>query len=447
MMNGKQALVKFTLPWALNKSKGFIMQKNKKLQWFPWLVCMLGALFYCYEYYLRIAPSVMTADLMRAFAISAAALGNLTAFYYYAYTPMQLPVGILMDRYGPRRLLVIAVLCCALGSYLFTQTSHISIAQFGRFMVGFGSAFAFVGVLKLSALWLAPERFAFMSGFATTLGMLGAVIGDISLSVMVSHLGWQRTIILAASAGLVLALVIYLIIPDRHRQNQYSKRPATTSYKELFMGLPPLLKNPQIWLNGIIGGLIYIPTTAFAELWGIPYLEQAYHYSKMDAASTISMIFLGWAVGGPLMGILSEKIRLRRLPMTLGSIVAAILIAIVLYVPNLSKLQVASILFIFGLFSSAQIIVFAISRENSSFELSGTVIALTNLFVMLSGVIFQPLIGIMLDMHWSGTKIHGVHHYTIADFQFALSILPIGLIIACILTLFLRETHCRVQLP
>lgn len=159
------------------------MQKNKKLQWFPWLVCMLGALFYCYEYYLRIAPSVMTADLMRAFAISAAALGNLTAFYYYAYTPMQLPVGILMDRYGPRRLLVIAVLCCALGSYLFTQTSHIGIAQLGRFLVGFGSAFAFVGVLKLSALWLAPERFAFMSGFATTLGMLGAVIGDISLSV------------------------------------------------------------------------------------------------------------------------------------------------------------------------------------------------------------------------------------------------------------------------
>lgn len=165
----------------------------------------------------------------------------------------------------------------------------------------------------------------------------------------------------------------------------------------------------------------------------------------MDAASTISMIFLGWAVGGPLMGVISEKIRLRRLPMTIGSIIAAILIAIVLYVPNLSKLQVASILFIFGLFSSAQIIVFAIGRENSSFELSGTVIALTNLFVMLSGVIFQPIIGVMLDKHWSGTKMQGVHYYNVADFQFALAILPIGLIIACVLTLFLRETHCRLQ--
>ncbi|MDF2867540.1 MAG: phtE [Gammaproteobacteria bacterium] len=421
------------------------MQKNKKLQWFPWLVCMLGALFYCYEYYLRIAPSVMTADLMRAFGISAAALGNLTAFYYYAYTPMQLPVGILMDRYGPRRLLVIAVLCCAVGSYLFTQTSHIGIAQFGRFIVGFGSAFAFVGVLKLSALWLAPERFAFMSGFATTLGMLGAVVGDISLSAMVSHLGWQHTIILAASAGLVLALVIYWLIPDRHRHNQYSRKPTTTSYKELFMGLPRLMQNPQIWLNGIIGGLIYIPTTAFAELWGIPYLEQAYQYSKMDAASTISMIFLGWAVGGPLMGIISEKIRLRRLPMTIGALVAAVLITIVLYVPNLSKLEVTALLFVFGIFSSAQIIVFAIGRENSSFELSGTVVALTNLFVMLSGVIFQPLIGVMLDKHWTGTKIQGIHSYNIADFQFALSILPIGLIIACVLTLFLRETHCKLQ--
>lgn len=419
-------------------------KKSIKLSWFPWFICMLGALFYCYEYYLRIAPSVMAADLMRAFGMSATALGNLAAFYYYAYTPMQLPVGIMMDRYGPRRLLVLAVLACTLGSYLFTQTSHIAIAQFGRFLVGFGSAFAFVGVLKLTTLWLPPERFAFMSGFATALGSLGAIGGDISLSIMVAHLGWQVTTQIAALAGLVLAVIIYLAIPSQPgRYNGNST--VSTTYRDLFRGFVQLLRNRQIWLNGIIGGLIYIPTTAFAELWGIPYLEQAYHYSKMDAAGTISMIFLGWVVGAPLMGLLSERIRLRRLPLTIGALVAALLITIVLYMPGLPKLVVGALLFVFGLFSSAQIVVFAIGRENSPFELSGTVIAVTNLFVMLSGVIFQPVIGILLDYRWDGLVVNGLHHYARADFQFALCILPIGLIMACILTLFLKETHAKLQ--
>lgn len=419
-------------------------KKSIKLGWFPWFICMLGALFYCYEYYLRIAPSVMAPDLMHAFGISATALGNLAAFYYYAYTPMQLPVGIMMDRYGPRRLLVLAVLACALGTYLFTQTSHIAIAQLGRFLVGFGSAFAFVGVLKLTALWLPPERFAFMSGFATALGSLGAVGGDISLSIMISHLGWQKTMHIAALAGLVLALIIFLVIPKKH--GQYNGKPTTAiTYSSLFKGLIELLRNRQIWLNGIIGGLIYIPTTAFAELWGIPYLEQAYHYSKMDAAGTISMIFLGWVIGAPLMGLVSERIRLRRLPLTIGALIAAILITVVLYLPGLPKLVVGALLFVFGVFSSAQVVVFAIGRENSPLELSGTVIAVTNLFVMLSGVIFQPAIGMLLDYHWDGLLINGLHHYSRADFRFALCILPVGLIMACMLTFFLKETHAKLQ--
>ena len=118
----------------------------------PWVICGLGALFYCYEYLLRISPSVMMSDLMQAYHINATVFGNLAAFYYYAYTPMQLPVGILMDRYGPRRLLTFACLACALGSYLFAHAFHIELAQIGRFMVGFGSAFAFVGVLKLATI-------------------------------------------------------------------------------------------------------------------------------------------------------------------------------------------------------------------------------------------------------------------------------------------------------
>src|ERR1700722_8240175 len=168
-----------------------VIRTPAKLTVLPWLVCGLGALFYCYEYLLRIAPSVMTADLMQAYHINATALGNLVAFYYYAYTPMQLPVGVLMDRYGPRRLLTFACLACALGSYLFAHAFHIEFAQFGRFMVGFGSAFAFVGVLKLATIWLPPRRFAMVSGLTTSLGMIGGMVGDIYLTSLVNQVEWR----------------------------------------------------------------------------------------------------------------------------------------------------------------------------------------------------------------------------------------------------------------
>ena len=122
---------------------------TKRGSWFPWLVCGLGALFYCYEYMLRIAPSVMSQDLMMAFKIGLGAFGNLVAFYYYAYTPMQLPVGVMMDKYGPKRLLAFAALVCALGTYLFAHT-NLAGAQVGRFFSRHGFCICFCGSVEIS---------------------------------------------------------------------------------------------------------------------------------------------------------------------------------------------------------------------------------------------------------------------------------------------------------
>ncbi len=157
------------------------------------------------------------------------------------------------------------------------------------------------------------------------------------------------------------------------------------------------------------------------------------------------MIFIGWAIGGPTAGWLSDKIRRRRLPLMVGSFTAALLIAIVLYVPQLPPAVVYSLLLIFGVFSGAEVIVFAVGRENSPEKLAGTAIALTNTFVMLGGVIFQPFIGWLLDQFWDGTIVSGIPFYSTLNYQYALSVLPIGLIIGGCLTFFLKETHGRPQ--
>ncbi|MFN3234657.1 MAG: MFS transporter [Gammaproteobacteria bacterium] len=410
----------------------------------PWFICSLAALFYCYEFFLRVAPSVMVPSLMHAYHIHAAQIGVLSAFYYYAYTPMQLPVGVLMDRYGPRRLLTMAILVCAIGSYLFVLTADVWVAEVGRAMVGFGSAFAFVGVLKLATVWLPENRFALISGLATMLGMVGAISGDTILTEFVHHFGWQVSMHLAAFVGVALAVLVWLIVRDvvpgtNIKTSAYQVRDTKHALKAFLF----VVKDWRIWLSGIVGGLLFMPTSAFAALWGVPYLQVAFHFSPEEAGGGISMIFLGWAIGGPIAGWISDHMNRRRLPLTIGSIIAAILGALVFYLPSLSVFQVYGLLFLFGVFSSVEIIVFALSCEYASKKAAGTAIAFTNFLVMLGGVIFQPLIGFVIDWHASGAMEDGQPVYTVQDYQVALLVIPVCLLLAFVISFFLRETYCQ----
>lgn len=419
---------------------------TKRGSWFPWLVCGLGALFYCYEYMLRIAPSVMSQDLMLAFNIGLGAFGNLVAFYYYAYTPMQLPVGVMMDRYGPRRLLAFAALICAVGTYLFAHAS-LGGAQVGRFLVGMGSAFAFVGVLKLATLWLPPNRFAMIAGLATSLGMLGGMFGSRSFAHLVDILGWRATIVYSSIAGVVLAVCIWLFIPNKNKPEHGGQHTQSSmSYQQLFAEMLQLIKNPQMWLVGLVGFLLYLPISVFAELWGVPYTQHAYGLTTIDATDAVSTIFLGWAIGGPLVGWISDHLRKRRIPVIIGSLIAVALILIVLYKPEIAKPHLSWWMFTFGVFTSVQIIVFPIARELNLPGLAGTALAMTNMLVMIGGVLFQPLIGMLLDILSAGHKavnIAKVNAVTSGDFQSALVILPVGILLAIIIMFFIKETNAK----
>ena len=418
-----------------------VNNKTRTIHFYGWLVWGLGALFYCYEYFLRISPSVYTGDLMSTYGLGGGALGNLVAFYYYAYTPMQLPVGVLMDRYGPRLLLTIAVLCCALGSFLFACSNLVWVASIGRFMVGFGSAFAFVGVLKLAAIWLRPDRFAMVAGLATTLGMIGAMIGENALTVLVQKFGWKATTYGSALFGVLLGIIIWSMVRNVKKEDNPGLTYNKISFSDIIRSLLTAMKQRQIWLAGIIGGLLYIPTSVFAELWGIPYLEQARGFTNYQAAGAVSMIFLGWAIGGPIVGFISDRIGQRKSPMIIGSLVAALLLGMLLFTPNVPVNIVFALFLIFGMFSSVENITFAIARESCAPNIAGSAVAVNNMLVMFGGMLLQPLVGVMLDAHWKGKMVLGHKVFSNVDYEHALLVLPLGLIIAAVVTLFLRETH------
>ena len=410
----------------------------------PWVICGLAAIFYCYEYLLRVAPSVMIPELMNTFQISAAALGNLTAFYYYAYTPAQIPVGVMMDRYGPRYILTLAVLACAIGTTLFGVTTLFWVAAAGRFLLGLGSAFAFVGVLKLATAWLPPNRFAFVSGMATTLGMVGAMTGQMIMTGLVQEIGWQNTIFYSAFLGFVLTPILWLIIRDTPASQAEKKiQKKQIQWGELFRQVKSLSMNSQMWINGTIGFLLFLPTTIFAELWGVQYLRSVYHFTPAMSALAVSMIFGGWAFGGPLAGFISDRINRRRLPLLIGEVVATILLFILLLADNLPVPVVLGLLFVFGAFSGVEVICFAIGRENAPSHVAGIAVAVTNFLIMMGGVIFQPVVGILLDWAWSGELVNGIPVYSRESYQLALMVLPVGLLLSIALTFFLKETHCK----
>lgn len=428
-------------------------ENSKKYLFVAWAICGLGALYYMYEYFLRISPSFMESALRDHFNLSAYGFGILSVSYYYAYVPMQVPVGVMMDRYGPRVLLTLACLVCVIGTYLFASTTNVYVAGMGRFLVGFGSAFAFVGVLKLATLWLPENKMAMVAGLAAALGTFGGLIGDNYLGDMVIKFGWQHTLNVTAALGVGLTALLWFGIRDSKKMVSHSGTIST--FKKSMTDLLIIARNKQIWINGLYGCLVYLPTTVFAELWGISYLKNAHGLSQEVANYANSLIFLGFAIGAPTMGWISDKLARRKLPMILGAAGAAVVMMMILYLPNLDATRIETLMFLLGFLYSSQCIVFAVGRELSPAEAAGTAMAMTNMIVMLGAMICQPLVGFLLNFslstHVSSATLQALSHegmkklYTADDYQFALSIIPIGILIAGLLTFFLKETHADVK--
>lgn len=417
------------------QAMGNSMTSRKQFLWGT-LVCIIGAIFYCYEFILRIIPGTLQSELSAAFGhISASAFGQLSACYYFAYSPMQMPVGMLMDRFGPRRLLSFACLCCTIGSFMFSYSASLPIAGSGRFLVGFGSSFAFVGVLSLALQWLPRRYFSLVAGLITTLGMLGLVYGEVKITDLAQTMGLNHVLLMMVVFGAILTLLIFLLVRDGPEGRHVKSQPLP----EFFKNVIKVLISPQVWLIGFVGACLYTSLSVFGELWGKTYLEHAHHLTKSEAATAISCMFLGWAVGAPVAGYLSDLSERRVLPLVIGAGLAFICISLILYCPNLSHMSLYTLLFLYGVFSGTELIVFIMAKENSGAQLSGTVFAATNMIVTLGGVIFQPLVGKLLDTFGDSGVVNGERIYSVVDYQVSLSMLPICLLLVMIAAFFLKD--------
>jgi len=403
-----------------------------------WFICLLGALFYTYEYLLRIEPSIMIAPLSQHFALDATGIGLLASAYYWAYTPLQIFVGLLLDRFGTRRTLLFAVSSCIVGVFAFGFTSHLWLATAGRFLIGLGSAFAFVGSLKLCVDWLPKKYFAFFAGLCTSLGMIGAIFGETAMSYVVDKLGWHSVIVDSLWLGVILLGIFVAFLHERKEPSKSIEIDFTLLLKNIFA----ITRNKKVLQAGFIGCALYLSLSLLGEQWGISFIQKILNNSTQSASYFIDMIFLGWLIGSPIQGLLSEKIGSRRHILMIGTALSTIVILPLLICPLLlSKNMLSALLFLFAFFTSAEINCFAVCNDIVEPYLSATTIGFLNACIMIGGMIIQPFFAFCLDLFAKNhtNSIHGTMHHTLADYQHALWIIPIFTGIAFFVAFKMKE--------
>jgi MFS family permease len=423
-----------------------------KAEYYPpitlsWTVWGLGAVLYLIGFYQRVAPAVMTSELMMSFNISAAGLGNLSGIYFYSYVAMQVPTGVLADRWGPRRLLSAGALVAGAGALIFATAPNFIWAGMGRLLIGGSVAVAFVAMLKLAAHWFAPRQFALASGMALFCGIVGAVFAGVPLRLLVGAMGWRP--VMAASGFLTLAVagLIWMLVRDDPGEKGYTSYAYALSEVTPRHGFMPDIKeifkhrNPCL-LCFIPGGIVGSVLT-FSGLWGVPFLTTHYGLSQAGAAALCSTLLVAWAVGGPVFGALSDRIGRRKPLYVSGCIIGVLAWVVIIFVPGL-PLNILTVLLVCAGFSSGCMIIgFAFAKESVPHFLAGTVSGIYNMGVMLGPMLLQPAVGLILDLHGQGHTIDGIKHYSLGAYQLGFSLMLAWLFLGAVLIPFAVETRCE----
>jgi MFS family permease len=411
-----------------------------------WLVWGLAAPLYLVGFFHRVAPAVMTAELMREFSIGAAALGHLSAFYFYSYVLMQIPTGILADRWGPRRLLTAGALVAGAGGLLFALAPSVGWAYLGRFLIGGSVAVAWIGLLKVAANWFAARLFAMVTGVGLLGGILGAVGAGPPLRALMDYASWRPVMMAVAGATLAVGLGIWCVVRDTPGAKGYADFAHTDTAvdrRPVLKGLAEVLRFRNTWLLFVIPGGFVGAVLTFSGLWGVPFLVTHYRMPTTRASLLTSVLLVAWALASPVFGWLSDRLGRRKPLYIAGGITALAGWSALVYLPNLPLPALVALLLTTGGASGAMIVSFAFAKESVPAALAGTVSGIVNMGVMLGPMLLQPTVGWILDRGWTGVLVDGVRRYDLAAYRAGFSLMLAWLALSVVLLVFTRETRCR----
>lgn len=412
-----------------------------------WLVGLSGGLLFFYEFIQLNIVNSLSAHLMAQFHISATDLGHLSSLYFYANAGLLFVAGNLLDRFSTRKLILMAMTLCTLGTFAFGLADSVLVAAIARIVVGIGGSFCFLSGVRLASRWFPPRRMALITGLIVTMAFFGGWVAQMPATWLINHIGWREAMIVNGCLGIVLTFWIWLVVQDRPK---YHLEKATEEYQRLkeqglWKSIRLVLSNPQNWIGGLYTSLLNLPIFLLGAMWGHLYLVQVDGFSSDQAAFICSMLFLGSIVGSPLMGFISDRLQRRRLPMVLGAIFSLVVVLAVIYLPGLSITSLSILFFLLGMITCSQVISYPLAAEHNSSMLTGTAVSIVSMTCLLGGAIGLPFSGWILQLGWDHKMLHGVPVYSTAAYHHVMLIMPIAFVVGLLLSFFVKETHCKQQ--
>jgi sugar phosphate permease len=399
------------------------MMTNKVIRYAytGWLVI---AMFYFYQYVLRVAPGIMVEDIRETFRVTAEEFATLGALSLFAYGILQIPIGIIVDQVGVRKVCIVSITIIIVGAFVMAITESFMVLQASRLIIGAGSGAAFLCTIKFVADHVPNGSRGLLMGATLTLGMAGAICFSKLLAILDNTILWQHVIMSVAIMGIVVLVLIALVLkntPGEHI-NLWDGKGIKSHYNDLLR----LASTPKIIVFSLLAIGLYTPISALADLWGPAFLKQKFGLSKSQAAELAMLLYVGLGIGSFILPWLSEKYNV----LNIGIIVCIFALlgafSILLYSENLSIFELKCVLFAIGFFCGAEMMCFTGALENSTQHDSGHIIGIVNTFNMLGGALIQQTIGFSLDNNWNGmTNAYGIRQYSPCEFRDALGILAV----------------------
>ena len=407
------------------------------------LVVVLAA--YVISFFQRFAPAGIAQDLTAAFNTTASSLGALAATYFYVYTVMQVPTGIFVDTFGPRRILLLGGIVGAAGSLLFGMASSLELALVGRTLIGLGVSVTFISMLKFIAVWFDEKRFASMVGVGLLVGNFGSVLAGAPLSWLAQAVGWRSVFVAIACVSLLLGIACWVLVRDRQDGGAIGEAKKPHFDRTVVLsGLLQVVRNratwPAAWINLGVSGSFF----AFGGLWATPFLVEAHGMTRTVAASHVSVYFTCFALSCVGVGTLSDRLGKRKPVLVVGTHLYALTWIVWLSGVSLPLYASYSMFALMGILTASFTLTWACAKEVNPPLLSGMSTSITNMGGFLAGAILQPLFGWAMDLHWAGgVSSSGARQYTAGDYHAGIVLLALTAAIGAIASWRIRETNCR----
>lgn len=351
-----------------------------------WSVWVIASVFYAYQYILRVMPNIMLTDIMKHFDIDAAVFGQFSGVYYIGYSLMHLPVGIMLDRFGPRKIMTACILLTVVGLMPLIFADHWVYPIAGRFLIGLGSSAAILGVFKIIRMTFSEALFPRMLSLSVTIGLIGAIYGGGPVSFMREKLGYQIVVEIFALAGIALAAITFWIVPNIKSSLQST----------ILSDIKEVLGNGKVIFSCIFAGLMVGPLEGFADVWGSAFLKQVYGLETSIAASLLSLIFIGMCFGSPLLSLMAEKIGNYLLAIIAAGLAMAIAFSLLLFC-NIVPGVLSAAFVLVGVCCAYQILAIYKASTYVREEVAGLTTAVANMIIMIFGYAFHATIGAVVN--------------------------------------------------